>query len=183
MLVRWNACGPKRARTGQFVILRAFQEVNIHNPQLPFNAERMFPSCLTRLHRPLTLSVEMTTAAAIEKVSLADKLSRFSDYWSPKVVGDLNESYVKLVKLKGEFVWHHHEAEDELFLVVKGKLLIKLRDRDIELEEGEFVIIPRGVEHLPVAEEEVHVLLLEPKSTLNTGDVVNERTVAELDRI
>ncbi|MFY9610281.1 MAG: cupin domain-containing protein [Blastocatellia bacterium] len=119
----------------------------------------------------------------MEKVSLADKLSRFSDYWSPKVVGELNESYVKLVKLNGEFVWHHHETEDELFLVVRGKLLIKLRDRDIELEEGEFVIIPRGVEHLPVATEEAHVLLLEPKSTLNTGNVRSERTVAELERV
>jgi mannose-6-phosphate isomerase-like protein (cupin superfamily) len=125
----------------------------------------------------------MTNAVAIEKVSLADKLSRFSDYWSPKVVGELNESYVKLVKLNGEFVWHHHETEDELFLVVKGKLLIKLRDRNIELEEGEFVIIPRGVEHLPIAEEETHVLLLEPKTTLNTGNVRSERTVAELERV
>jgi mannose-6-phosphate isomerase-like protein (cupin superfamily) len=88
-----------------------------------------------------------------------------------------------LAKLKGEFVWHHHEAEDELFLVVKGRLLIKLRDRDIWLEEGEFVIIPRGVEHLPIAEEEAHVLLLEPKSTLNTGNVRSERTVAELERV
>ena len=86
-------------------------------------------------------------------------------------------------ELKGEFVWHHHEAEDELFLVVKGSLLIKLRDRDLRVEEGEFVIIPRGVEHLPIAKEEVHVLLLEPKSTLNTGNVANERTVAELDRL
>ncbi len=88
-----------------------------------------------------------------------------------------------MVKLKGEFVWHHHEQEDELFLVVKGKLLIKLRDQDILLEEGEFVIIPRGVEHLPIAEEEAHVILLEPKSTLNTGNTQNERTVADLDRI
>jgi mannose-6-phosphate isomerase-like protein (cupin superfamily) len=90
---------------------------------------------------------------------------------------------VKLVKLKGEFVWHHHDAEDELFLVVKGRLTIKLRDRDVELNPGEFVIIPRGIEHLPVAEEEVHVLLLEPKSTLNTGNVQSERTVAELKRV
>ena len=125
----------------------------------------------------------MATTPEIDKVSLADKLNRFSDYWSPKIVGELNDSYVKLVKLKGEFVWHHHEAEDELFLVVKGCLLIKLRDRDIRVEEGEFVIIPRGVEHLPVAEEEVHVLLLEPKSTLNTGNVENEKTVAHLERI
>lgn len=119
----------------------------------------------------------------IKKVSLEEKLDLFSDRWSPKIVGEINDSYVKLVKLKGEFVWHHHEAEDELFLVVKGSLLIKLRDRDIRLEEGEFVIIPRGVEHLPIADEEAHVLLLEPKTTLNTGKVHNERTVAVLDRI
>ena len=125
----------------------------------------------------------MATSTEIEKVSLAGKLNRFSDYWSPKIVGELNDSYVKLVKLKGEFVWHHHETEDELFLVVEGKLLIKLRDRDIELEEGEFVVIPRGVEHLPIAEQEAHVLLLEPKTTLNTGNIIDERTVAELDRI
>ena len=119
----------------------------------------------------------------MEKVNLTEKFSRFSDYWSPKIAGELNDSYIKLVKFKGEFVWHHHEQEDELFLVVKGKLLIKLRDRDIWLEEGEFVVIPRGVEHLPIAEEEVHVLLLEPKSTLNTGNIENERTVAGLERI
>ena len=101
----------------------------------------------------------------------------------PKVVGDINDSYVKLVKLKGEFVWHQHETEDELFLVVKGRLLIKLRDQDILLEEGEFVIIPRGVEHLPIAADEVHVLLLEPKTTLNTGNVENERTVTDLEHI
>jgi len=125
----------------------------------------------------------MQNKTPIERVSLVEKLNSFQDYWSPKIVGEVNESFVKLVKLKGEFVWHHHEAEDELFLVVKGSLLIRLRDRDVRVEEGEFVIIPRGVEHLPVAEEEVHVLLLEPKSTLNTGNVANERTVAELDRI
>ena len=111
-------------------------------------------------------------------ISLRDKLSLFSDYWSPKIVGEINDSHVKLVKLKGEFVWHHHENEDELFLVIKGKLLIKLRDGEVALEEGEMVIIPRGVEHLPVAEEEVHVLLLEPKSTVNTGNAGGERTVA-----
>jgi len=125
----------------------------------------------------------MEGTMTIQKVSLIEKLGSFHDYWSPKIVGVLNDSFVKLVKLKGEFVWHHHEAEDELFLVIKGSLLMKLRDREIRVEEGEFIIIPRGVEHLPVAAEEVHVLLLEPKSTLNTGQVVNERTVAELDRI
>lgn len=126
---------------------------------------------------------DMRGITTIEKVSLAERLSSFQDYWSPKIIGELNDSFVKLVKLKGEFVWHHHETEDELFLVVKGSLLMKLRDRDVRVEEGEFIIIPRGVEHLPVAEEEVHVLLLEPKSTLNTGNVVNDRTVAELDSI
>ena len=126
---------------------------------------------------------DMRDITTIEKVSLAEKLGSFQDYWSPKIAGELNDSFVKLVKLRGEFVWHHHETEDELFLVVKGSLLMKLRDRDIRVEEGEFIIIPHGVEHLPVAEEEVHVLLLEPKSTLNTGNVVSERTVAELDRI
>jgi mannose-6-phosphate isomerase-like protein (cupin superfamily) len=113
----------------------------------------------------------------MDKVNLAQKFSLFQDYWSPKIVGELNDSYVKLVKLKGEFIWHHHDAEDELFLVVKGSLLIKLRDRDILLEEGEFVVIPKGVEHLPIAEEEAHVLLLEPKTTLNTGNVRDEKTV------
>jgi mannose-6-phosphate isomerase-like protein (cupin superfamily) len=115
----------------------------------------------------------------MEKVNLANKFGLFQEYWSPKIAGELNDSYLKLAKLKGEFVWHHHEAEDELFLVVKGRLLIKLRDRDISLDEGEFVIIPRGVEHCPVAEEEVHVLLLEPKATVNTGNVQSERTVGE----
>jgi mannose-6-phosphate isomerase-like protein (cupin superfamily) len=122
-------------------------------------------------------------AMTIEKVNLVEKFDLFSEHWSPKIVGEVNDAHVKLVKLKGEFVWHHHEHEDELFLVVKGRLLIKLRDRDIWLDEGEFVIIPRGVEHLPVAEEEAHVLLLEPQTTLNTGNVQNERTVAELENI
>ncbi len=119
----------------------------------------------------------------METVNLAERFSRFSDYWSPKVVGELNDFHVKLVKVKGEFVWHHHDEEDEMFLVVKGQLVLQLRERDIVLEEGEFAIIPRGVEHRPVAEEEAHVLLLEPNSTLNTGNVVNERTVADLEQV
>lgn len=119
----------------------------------------------------------------MEPVNLAQKFRLFQDYWHPKIVGEVNDAHLKVVKLKGEFVWHHHEVEDELFLVVKGRLLIKLRDRDLWLNEGEFVVIPKGVEHLPVAEEEVHVLLLEPKSTLNTGNVQNDRTVAELERL
>jgi mannose-6-phosphate isomerase-like protein (cupin superfamily) len=111
------------------------------------------------------------------KVNLAEKFTHFDDYWSPRIVGELNDSYVKLAKLNGEFVWHHHEHEDELFLVIKGRLLMKLRDGDVWLDEGEFIVIPRGVEHLPVAPEEVHVLLLEPKTTVNTGNVRNERTI------
>jgi mannose-6-phosphate isomerase-like protein (cupin superfamily) len=116
----------------------------------------------------------------MEKVNLAEKFGLFDEYWSPKIVGELNGQHVKLAKLKGEFIWHHHEAEDELFLVVKGQLVIELREQDVVLEEGEFFIVPRGVEHKPVAEEEVHVLLFEPKSTLNTGNVRNERTVEDL---
>ena len=119
----------------------------------------------------------------MEKVNLNQKFSLIQDYWSPKIAGEINDSYVKLVKFKGEFVWHHHETEDELFLVVKGKLLIKLHDRDIWLQEGEFVIIPKGIDHLPIADEEAHVILLEPKTTLNTGNTQNERTVTNLEQI
>jgi mannose-6-phosphate isomerase-like protein (cupin superfamily) len=119
----------------------------------------------------------------MEKVNIKETLKLFDDYWSPKIVGQVNDSYVKMVKFRGEFVWHQHEVEDEMFLVVKGRLLIKFRDRDIWLEEGEFLIIPSGVEHQPVAEEEVHVLLFEPKSTLNTGNVRNERTVTDLEHL
>ena len=114
----------------------------------------------------------------MDVINIAEKFRQFEAYWHPRIAGELNGSYLKLAKLKGEFVWHQHENEDELFLVVQGRLRIKLRDRDLWLEEGEFVIIPKGVEHCPVAEEEVQVILLEPKSTINTGDVENERTVA-----
>jgi len=119
----------------------------------------------------------------VEKINLAEKFSRFTEYWSPKIAGELNDSYVKLVKVKGEFAWHHHANEDELFLVVKGRLVIRFRDRDVEIGEGEFLIVPRGIEHLPIAKEEAHILLLEPKSTLNTGNLRNERTVEVLERI
>jgi mannose-6-phosphate isomerase-like protein (cupin superfamily) len=119
----------------------------------------------------------------IEKVNLSQKFALFDEYWDPRIAGELNDAYVKLVKFKGEFVWHHHDNEDELFFVVKGRLLIKLRDQDIHLDAGEFVVIPRGVEHLPIADEEVHVVLLEPKTTLNTGNVQSERTVAELKHV
>ena len=119
----------------------------------------------------------------MRSVNLAAAFRLFDDYWSPKIVGEVNDCYVKLTKLKGEFVWHHHDAEDELFLVVKGRLLLRFRDRDLWVEEGEFAIVPRGVEHLPIAPEEAHVLLLEPKTTLNTGNIRNERTVQELERL
>jgi len=112
----------------------------------------------------------------MEVVNIAAKLDLFTEHWQPRIVGELNDSYVKLVKLKGEFVWHCHENEDELFLVIKGHLTIKLRERDLHVSKGEFAILPRGVEHCPVADEEVQVLLLEPKATRNTGDAQNERT-------
>src|SRR5258705_10617289 len=110
----------------------------------------------------------------VAKVNLAQKFGRFQEVYQPKIAGELNDSYVKLVKVKGEFVWHQHEAEDEMFLVVRGRLTIRLRDGNVTLEPGEFLIVPRGVEHCPVAAEETHIVLLEPKSTLNTGDVRNE---------
>lgn len=119
----------------------------------------------------------------LDKVNLTAAFARFSDHWSPRIAGEINDSYVKLVKLRGEFVWHHHEHEDELFLVVRGRLLMRFRDREVWLEPGEFIVVPKGVEHLPVAPEECEVLLLEPKTTLNTGNVVNERTVSELGRL
>jgi mannose-6-phosphate isomerase-like protein (cupin superfamily) len=117
------------------------------------------------------------------KVNLRQKLALFDEHWKPKVVGELNEQMVKLVKFQGEFVWHHHDDEDELFLVVKGRFRMEFRDRHVWLEEGEFLIVPRGVEHRPVADEEAHVLLFEPASTLNTGNVQNERTLRRLESI
>ena len=123
----------------------------------------------------------------MEKVNLTQKFSLFSEHYSPKIVGEINDSFVKLVKLQGDFMWHHHDVEDELFFVVKGELRMKIRENGVEREEvirpGEFIIIPHGVEHFPSADEETHIMLLEPKSTLNTGNVENERTVAELQRI
>lgn len=113
---------------------------------------------------------------AIEKVELTEKFRSINKYWFPKIVGELNGQYVKLAKFKGEFVWHQHDNEDELFLVVKGVLRIKLEDRELTLREGDFTIIPRGVQHLPIADEEVQVLMFEPKSTINTGEVTNELT-------
>lgn len=123
----------------------------------------------------------------MEKVNLVQKLSLFSDHFSPKIIGEVNDLHVKVVKLQGEFVWHHHDAEDELFFVVKGALKMEVREggseRQITILPGEFIIIPRGVEHRPSADEETHLMLLEPKTTLNTGNVENERTVHELQRL
>jgi mannose-6-phosphate isomerase-like protein (cupin superfamily) len=117
------------------------------------------------------------------KVNLEEKFSSVEEYWSPKIIGELNKQEVKIAKLKGSFVWHHHENEDELFLVIKGKLKIHLKGKTIKLNEGEFFIVPRGVEHKPVADDEVHLLLFEPAQTLNTGNVKNERTVVNPERI
>jgi mannose-6-phosphate isomerase-like protein (cupin superfamily) len=119
----------------------------------------------------------------MNKVNLTEKLNLIDEYWSPKLVGELNDQVVKLAKLKGEFIWHKHNAEDEMFLVLKGHLVIQFRDRDVDLQEGEFLIVPRGVEHRPVADEEVHIMLFEPATTINTGDAHNERTKENTERI
>jgi mannose-6-phosphate isomerase-like protein (cupin superfamily) len=119
----------------------------------------------------------------MEKVNIADKFKKITEYWKPYIAGELNGQLVKLDKLKGEFVWHQHEHEDELFLVVKGRFRMELRDRHIWLEEGEFLVVPRGVEHRPVADEEAWIVLFEPATTLNTGNVQNERTLHELERV
>lgn len=119
----------------------------------------------------------------MNKVTLAEKFKQVDKPWSPHIVGELNDAYVKIAKFEGEFVWHSHEHEDEMFLVVKGRLLIKLRSKDVWVEPGEFFIVPKGVEHCPIAVEETQVLLIEPKTTLNTGNVTNERTVKDLARL
>ena len=119
----------------------------------------------------------------MKKINITQKLSLFSDYWNPKIVGELNGQQVKLVKFKGEFVWHQHESEDELFYVLKGTMKIEFRDKTVLVNENEFIIVPRGVEHKPIAEEEVSVMLFEPASTLNTGDQKNELTKTVLDII
>jgi len=121
-------------------------------------------------------AITIAEAGTVEKVNVAEKFKEIEDYWNPRIVGELNGQQVKLVRLKGEFVWHHHENEDEMFLVVKGKFRIEFHDRQVWLNEGEFIVVPRNVEHRPVAEEDAHVLLFEPASTLNTGNVRNERT-------
>ena len=118
-----------------------------------------------------------------DKITLADKFAAFSDHWHPRVVAELNGQQVKLTKFRGEFVWHHHDHEDELFLVNRGSFRMELRDRVVELRAGDMIVVPRGVEHRPVADEEVEILLFEPAGTLNTGNVRDERTRAELERL
>ena len=113
----------------------------------------------------------------MQKVNLTREFDLLDQYWSPKVVGELNGQYVKIAKVRGEFIWHHHESEDELFLVVEGRMTMKLRDQDVNLEECEIFIVPRGVEHKPVAEEEAHILMFEPQSTLHRGNVGNQMTI------
>ncbi len=117
------------------------------------------------------------------KTNIAEKLSRIEEHWKPRLVAQVNNTDVKLVKLKGEFVWHHHEHEDELFLVLEGRLLMQFRDREEWIEPGEFIVVPHGVEHRPVAPEEVHLMLIEPRGTLNTGNVIDQRTVYMVDPI
>ena len=119
----------------------------------------------------------------IEKVNIAEKFKQIGDDWKPYIVAELNGQYVKLDKLKGAFIWHHHKDEDEMFLVIKGRLRMEFIDKHLWLDEGEFVVVPRGVEHRPVAEKEAHILLFEPASTLNTGNIQNERTLKKLERI
>lgn len=119
----------------------------------------------------------------VTTINLAEKFGRFTDRWSPKIIADLNDSHVKLAKVQGEFVWHHHADEDELFIVLQGQLTIELRDGQVTLGPGELVVIPKGVEHRPVAAEEVHLMLIEPKATRHTGNVVSELTVHEFARI
>jgi mannose-6-phosphate isomerase-like protein (cupin superfamily) len=119
----------------------------------------------------------------IEKVNIAEKLGQFQDHWNPRIIGELNGQHVKAVKLSGEFVWHHHDHEDELFLVTKGVLKMEFRDKTVEVHPGEFIIVPRKVEHRPVADSEVHLLLFEPASTVNTGNVESDRTRKQLEKI
>jgi mannose-6-phosphate isomerase-like protein (cupin superfamily) len=119
----------------------------------------------------------------MDKVNLAEKFAQFAEHWSPRIVGEVNDCAVKLVKVKGEFVWHHHDTEDEMFFVTRGRLRMRFRDREVLIGPGEFIVVPHGVEHMPVADEETEIVLIEPRDTLNTGNVRNERTVERLQKI
>ncbi len=124
-----------------------------------------------------------SSSNAIKTVNIKEKLVMFKEHWSPKIIGELNDDKVQVVKLKGEFVWHHHDKEDELFLVIKGKLIIHFREKDVEVNEGEFIIIPHPIEHKPEAPEEVEIVLIEPKGAVNTGNVETDKTVKNQDKI
>lgn len=119
----------------------------------------------------------------MDKINIREKLDHFDELWSPRIIGEVNDSYVKIAKFKGEFIWHVHQEEDEMFYVLKGTLTIRFRDKAVVLRENECIVIPRGIEHIPVADEEVHVMLIESKTTLNTGNVKNDRTVEKLEKI
>lgn len=126
----------------------------------------------------------------MNKINLASKLALFTDHWNPRIIGDLNENHIKLAKLQGDFIWHQHEMEDELFVVLKGRLMIDFRVegdvlgvRTVEINPGEIIVVPKGIEHRPHAEEEVHIMLIEPKTVINTGALENELTRKELQRI
>src|SRR5579864_3008140 len=149
--------------------------------QLPATSARVRES--SNLPRNAGCGAFAKKEISMEKVNIADKFKKITEYWKPYIAGELNGQLVKLDKLKGEFVWHHHEHEDELFLVVKGRFRMELRDRHIWLEEGEFLVVPRGVEHRPVADEEAWIVLFEPATTLNTGNIRNERTLDQLERV
>lgn len=127
--------------------------------------------------------IRVEVGGTMDKINVKEKFDMISKYWDPKIIGEVNDSYIKLAKFKDEFVWHVHENEDEMFYVIKGTLTIKFRDKEVILNEHECIIIPKGVEHMPYAKEEVHVMLIEAKSTLNTGNVINEKTVSDLDKI
>ena len=155
-------------------------------------------NCIVQRHKGVHLFVEVTnypdpnafhifTVAQpgkfMEKVNISEKLRQFTDYWNPRIIGELNGQHVKAVKFQGPFVWHHHDHEDELFLVIKGRLTMEFTDKIVQVDEGEFIIVPRGIEHRPVADQEVHVLLFEPASTVNTGNIENEKTRNKLEKI
>ena len=169
---------PTQAKQVRFIRKSSvYSPCDLRIPCLQWNALN------TRRKHRTTLILNPQIDDIMKKVNIEEKLSAFSDHWNPRIIGELNGQHVKAVKLKGEFVWHHHDNEDELFLVIKGTLRMEFRDRIEEVNEGEFIIVPRGVEHKPVATEEVHILLFEPASTLNTGNVENEKTRKTLERI
>jgi mannose-6-phosphate isomerase-like protein (cupin superfamily) len=171
---RWSSCRPS-VYSISYSASTAFRlHASIHLRR--FYSDMDAPGCYSVQIRNIIMAKERDMPDA---VNLAQKFSLIGDHWKPRIAGDLNDSYLKLVKVKGEFVWHHHDVEDELFLVVKGRLVMRFRDGDVTINEGEFLIVPHGVEHCPFAEEEVELILLEPKTTVNTGSAGGERTAPD----